>query len=82
MFKIRINHSFNYLVDLFKLPPRKGLRSTCSSILEYLLIVLMLNLQFPTVALFYGTLFPPLLLLLLLYFVFLKLLKMCGLNCS
>ena len=28
MFKIKNDHSLNYLADFFKLPPRKGLRSS------------------------------------------------------
>ena len=50
MFKIKNNHSPNFLADLFKLPFRKGLRSsTYSHFLGYLPIVLMLKLHFPTV---------------------------------
>ena len=55
---MRNNHSPNYLADLFKLPPRKELRSTYSHFLGYFPIVLVLNLQFPTVGPFYGTLSP------------------------
>ena len=71
VFKIKNNHSPKYLADLFKLPLRKGLRSsTYSHFLEYLLILLMLNLHFPTVGPFYGTLFPPTSPLLLIFFHF------------
>ena len=57
MFKIKNNHSPNYSADLFKLPLRMGLRSSnYSHFLGYLLIVLRLNLHFPTVGPFYGTL--------------------------
>ena len=61
MFKIKNNHSPNYLADFFMLPPRKGVRSTYSHLLGYLPIVLMLNMHIPTVGPFYGTLFPPIL---------------------
>ena len=61
MFKIKNDHSPNYLADLFKFPPRKGLRSFIySHFLGCHLIVLMPNLHFPTVAPFYGTLSPNL----------------------
>ena len=58
MFKLKSNPSLNYLADLFKFPFRRGLRSsTYSHFLEYLPIVLMLNLNFPTVTPFMRTLF-------------------------
>ena len=75
MFKIKDNHSPNHLVDLFKLPFRKKLRSTYSYFLGYLLIILKLNLYFSTVDLFNVTLSPPLLLFL---FHFIKPLKLCS----
>ena len=59
MFEIKNNHSPNYSADLFKLSPRKGLSSSSySHFLGYLSIVLTLNLHFPTVGPFYGTLSP------------------------
>ena len=82
MFKTKKNHSPNYLADLFKLPLRKGLRSTHSHFLGYLLIVLMLNLYFPTVGPFYETLFPPISPVFLLFFLFVKPLELYSLNGS
>ena len=81
MFKMKNNHSPNYLADLFKSPPRMELRSfTYSNFLGFLPVVLMLNLHFPTVGPFYETLFLPISPLSLLYFRFVKLLKHCYLN--
>ena len=48
MFNINNNHSPNYLADLFKLPPRKELRSsTFSHFLGHLTIVL--TIQYNTI---------------------------------
>ena len=79
--KIKNNHSPTYLANFFELLSRKELRaSTYHHFLAYLPIVIMLNLPFPTVGPFYGTLFHPISPLLLLFFHFVKPLKLCCLH--
>ena len=59
IFKIKNDHSPNYLADLSKLPPYKVLRYTYSRFFRTLSIEVMLNLHLPTVAPLYKTHFFP-----------------------